>query len=100
MLTVGLGALVVVPMVVDMEATVAEVGSGVVFKRVGVGLCAVSSTVRDVGVGAWMVGPCVDSLSTWGLEGVRLAVGPGGPCEPAGLLIYFPSLYGNSFLHH
>lgn len=88
MLTVGSGALVVMPMVVDMEATVGEAGSGVVFKRVGVGLCAVSSTVRGVGVGAWMVRPCVDSLSAWGLEGVRLAVGPGRPCEPAGPLTF------------
>lgn len=89
MLTVSSGALVVVPTVVDTEAADGEAGSGVVFKRVGVGLWDVSSTVR--GVGAWTVGPCTDTLGTRGLEGVRLAVerlavGPGGPGEPAGLL--------------
>lgn len=62
-LTVGSGALVVEPTVVDSEAADGEVGSGVVFKRVGVGLCAMSSTVQGVGLGAWIVGPCVDSLS-------------------------------------
>lgn len=80
-----------VPTLVDTEAADGEAGSGVVFKRVGVGLRAVSSTVRGVGVGAWMVGPCADTLGTRGLEGVRLAVerlavDPGGPGEPAGLL--------------
>ena len=91
MLTVSSGALVVVPTVVDTEAADGEAGSGVVFKRVGAGLRAVSSTVWGVSVGAWMVGPCADTLGTRGLEGFRLAVerlavDPGGPGEPAGLL--------------
>lgn len=50
--TVSSGALVVVPTVVDTEAADGEAGSGVVFKRVGVGLWDVSSTVRGVGIGA------------------------------------------------
>lgn len=62
---------------VDTEAT-EGVGSGVVFSRGGVGLLAVSAT--GWAVDGWVVGPCVDVLSAWGLVGsVGRAVGSVGP---------------------
>lgn len=62
--------------VVDTEAT-EGVGSGVVFSRGEVGLLAVSATGRAVD--GWVVGPCVDVLSAWGLVGSEgLAVGSVG----------------------
>lgn len=65
--------------VVD-TAAMEGVGSGVVFSRGGVGLLAVSATGRAVD--GWVVGPCVNVVSAWGLVGsVGLAVGWRGVCS-------------------
>lgn len=84
MLAAGLGALVVAPAVVDPEAKEGEVGSGVAFGRVGAGLTPGSAPVWAVGI--WTVGPCVDTLSAWGLGGAGLAVERPGVCPGLSVL--------------